>query len=54
MHSFGAVQKFRIALFLDLQEQYVHLLTAPLQYGSFIPASHLSVSALLDFTRIAS
>ena len=44
---------YTIDLSLDLQEQYAHLLIAPLHYGSFIPALDLSVSALLDF-RLAS
>ncbi|KAG1883682.1 hypothetical protein F4604DRAFT_1920193 [Suillus subluteus] len=50
MNSF--IQDSAIDLSLDLQQHYAHLLVFPQCYDSFIPAPHLPISALLDFTNL--
>ncbi|KAG1892801.1 hypothetical protein F4604DRAFT_1968770 [Suillus subluteus] len=50
MNSF--IQDSTIDLSLDLQQHYAHLLVFPQCYDSFIPAPHLPISALLDFTNL--
>ncbi|KAG1867335.1 hypothetical protein F4604DRAFT_1927629 [Suillus subluteus] len=50
MNSF--IQHSAIDLSLDLQQHYAHLLVFPQCYDSFIPAPHLPISALLDFTNL--
>ncbi|KAG1854228.1 hypothetical protein F4604DRAFT_1686071 [Suillus subluteus] len=52
MNSF--IQDSAIDLSLDLQQHYAHLLVFPQCYDSFIPAPHLPISALLDFTNLPS
>ncbi|KAG1837404.1 hypothetical protein F4604DRAFT_1942299 [Suillus subluteus] len=50
MNSF--IQDSAIDLSLDLQQHYAHLLVFPQCYDSFIPAPHLPILALLDFTNL--
>ncbi|KAG1883395.1 hypothetical protein F4604DRAFT_1920599 [Suillus subluteus] len=50
MNSF--IQDSAIDLSLDLQQHYAHLLVFPQCYDSFIPAPHLPISALLNFTNL--
>ncbi|KAG1811605.1 WD40-repeat-containing domain protein [Suillus variegatus] len=50
MNSF--IQDSAIDLSLDSQQHYAHLLVFPQCYDSFIPAPHLPISALLDFTNL--
>ncbi|KAG1869711.1 hypothetical protein C8R48DRAFT_771099 [Suillus tomentosus] len=48
----SSTQDSVIDLSLDTQQDYAHLLVFPLCYDSFIPALHLPISALLDFTNL--
>ncbi|KAG0691469.1 hypothetical protein DFH29DRAFT_1011046 [Suillus ampliporus] len=50
MNSF--IQDSTIDLSLDSQQHYAHLLVFPQCYDSFIPASHLPILALLNFTNL--
>ncbi|KAG1736861.1 uncharacterized protein EDB91DRAFT_1249830 [Suillus paluster] len=50
MNSF--IQDSAIDLSLESQQHYAHLLVFPPCYDSFIPAPHLPISALLDFTNL--
>jgi hypothetical protein len=50
MNSF--IQDSTIDFSLDSQQHYAHLLVFPQGYDSFIPALHLPISALLNFTNL--